>query len=71
MNYEKKRNRQKGRQKGIESERQMIYRKGFFDGQAQVIDRMIEAGILPPVNFAPMKSVTKEEFASDYPNNDE
>ncbi len=66
MNYDKKRKRQNGRQGvGSESERQRIYRQGFFDGQAQVIGRMTDAGILPPITFA-MKSVTNEEFKKDY-----
>ena len=51
-NYDKKRKRQKGRQGlGTMSERGAAYQKGFFDGQAQVIHRMTEAGILPKLDF--------------------
>ena len=66
-NYDKKRKRQNGRQGGSQSERQRIYQEGFFAGQGQVIDRMIEAGILPPVSFE-MVPKTQEEFKKEYPN---
>lgn len=50
-NYEKKRKRQSGRQSGGQSERERIYQKGIFEGQSQVIRRMIDAGILPKVSY--------------------
>jgi hypothetical protein len=59
-NYDKKRKRQRGRQGGGESERQRIYREGFFAGQHQVIDRMVDSGILPRIDFE-----LKEVYRSD------
>ena len=50
-NYTKKRKRQNGRQEPLELDRNQIYRDGFFAGQSQVIERMINAGILPSVDF--------------------
>lgn len=51
-NYDKKRKRQNGRQcSGTMSEKDATYLKGFFEGQAQVIDRMTNAGILPKLDF--------------------
>ncbi len=51
-NYDKKRKRQNGRQgPGIMSDKDHAYLKGFFEGQAQVIDRMTNAGILPKLDF--------------------
>jgi hypothetical protein len=50
-NYDKKR-KKKGRQiKVSESERIRLRRQGYYDGQAALIERFIEAGILPSVNF--------------------
>jgi hypothetical protein len=69
-NYDKKRQKlQKRARKCVptESERERIYRQGFFDGQAQVIDGMTEAGILPRLDFKTVP-VTQEEFKKDYPN---
>ena len=57
MNYEKKRKRQNGRQRINESERQIIYRQAYYDGQAEIIERMINAGVLPPVSYD-LKSVS-------------
>lgn len=51
MNYEKKRKRQNGRQEGTISERQSEYIKGYHDGQAALISRLIKARVLPPVTF--------------------
>ncbi len=65
-NYEKKRKRQNGRQGiGSNSERVRIYRQGYYDGKHALIERLIEAGVLPPVTFN-MKPVTREEFEKDY-----
>lgn len=68
MNYEKKRKRQNGRQgTGSESERQRIYRQGYWDEKHALIERFIEAGVLPPITFD-MKPVNSEEFKKEYPN---
>ena len=45
-NYDKKRKRQRGRQGvGSESERQRIYRQGYYDGKHALIERFVESGI--------------------------
>jgi hypothetical protein len=51
MNYDKKRKRQNGRQDGSMSNNQKSYMEGYMDGQHNIIDKMIENGILPEVNF--------------------
>lgn len=51
MNFKKKRARQNGRQQGVISQREAAYRKAYYDGQGKVIERMIEAGLLPRVEF--------------------
>jgi hypothetical protein len=67
-NYDKKRKRQAGRQGvGSESERDRIYRQGYFDGQAALIERFQEAKVLPRLDFK-MVPQTQEEFKKDYPN---
>lgn len=57
MNLEKKRKRQNGRQGGVQSESQIAYQKGYFDGQAKVIQDMIDNGVLPPVSFDKVREV--------------
>ncbi len=64
-NYDKKRKRQNGRQKSNESERSQQYRQGYFDGQSALIERLTQAGILPPITFD-LKQVSQEEFKNDY-----
>lgn len=50
-NYKRKNDKKK------ESELQKAYRQGFMDGQAQIIERMTKAGILPEINFSPVEIV--------------
>jgi hypothetical protein len=57
MSFNKKRKKQNGRQGA--SEKQQRYQKGFFDGQAKLIDKLIDAGALPKIDFS-LKSVYEE-----------
>lgn len=55
MNYPKKRKRQNGRQDGNSPSQSCAhYQRGFYDGQSELISRLVEAGILPKVDFKPM-----------------
>lgn len=68
MNYDKKRKRQNGRQVGgTLSERDKIYYQSHYCPSSELIQRMIEAGVLPEIKFA-FKNVTEEEFKSYYPS---
>jgi tagatose-1,6-bisphosphate aldolase non-catalytic subunit AgaZ/GatZ len=53
LNYDKKSRKPKGRQETsyVYEERQRYYYKGYTDGQSDLIQRLIAAGVLPAVDF--------------------
>ena len=64
-NYHKKRQRQAGRQRQSTLKSNIAYQKGYFEGQSDVIEKMISSGILPPVTYH-MPKITEEEFRKEW-----
>lgn len=64
-NYTKKRKRQSGRQDCNPSERQRSYLKGYLDGQGELVQRLIKAGILPEVNFELKPKTFEQSFVNN------
>ena len=69
MNYDKKSKKPKNRQaiSYVYEERQRYYYKGYADGQSDLIERLIAAGMLPAVDFDHSTMQTYEAKPDDKP----